>query len=345
MYISHYCISEATFDGKTSHAVVITGAYEDSGSCLGRIINGNKTQMRRAASNVWVELETNPHIALRSVIILDKIIPLSDINLVIFNTTEICESELISNKFPCGEKSDHANDIVPYLIHCVQRDCSEKFSTRNVKICDRLLLYTFKIILLISWIPKLCLQYVNTILTSRLDYTSTALKQILLRIKQIEKIKEELEGNCKTLISGRLLAMIMMDVVAGITIACVISSYASVDDVYSYFRSCTKVSIDFFLLSHPYENMHTVYVFAVLVYLQSNSYFHSFMKADAFICIAGILLRLCKFTKVNINLLIHLPEHESKHRSICSTHVFKPGVHLYLYCSCVIVSITLFVLV
>lgn len=242
MYISHYCISEATYDGKTSHAVVITGVCEDSGSCLGRIINGKKTQMRRAANNVWVELETKPHIALRSVTILDKNVPLSDINLVIFSATEICESELISNKFPCGKKSDHANDIVPYLIHCVQRDCSEKYSTRDETKCDRLLLYALRIILLISWIPKLCLQYINTILTTRLDYTSTALKQILLRIKQIEKIKEELEGNHKTLISGRLLAMIMMDVLAGITIACVISSYASVDDVYTYFRSCTKVS-------------------------------------------------------------------------------------------------------
>lgn len=56
-------------------------------------------------------------------------------------------------------------------------------------------------------------------------------------------------------------------------------------------------------------------------------------------------IRLCKCVKVNISLFTHLQEHENMHRSNCITRLFKPVVRQYLYCSCSIVSISLFVLV
>ncbi|KAK3865781.1 hypothetical protein Pcinc_028635 [Petrolisthes cinctipes] len=236
--------SQATYDGRISHAVVITGVGRDPEPHLGCINNNRHQTRRKPASSVWVELKSHPHIALLSVTIQDRNIPLSDVNLVIYSATEICQSELIDRKFPCcyaGESDHHANDIVPYLIHCVQRDCSQQIHNEKKNMCDRFILYVIRMILVISWLPKVSLQYINSLLMSRLEYSSTALRQILLRISQVEKIQEEMKENRKILISGSLLAMIIIDVLAGVSIACAISSYASIDDIYSSFRSCTKV--------------------------------------------------------------------------------------------------------
>lgn len=81
----------------------------------------------------------------------------------------------------------------------------------------------------------------HSFLRNRLDYSSSFLQQILLRICQIKKIQDDVRAGKSSLLCGRLLTMIAIDVVAGVCVACIISSYASVGDMYSSFCSWTKV--------------------------------------------------------------------------------------------------------
>ena len=65
-------------------------------------------------------------LSLTSLEILGQRVPLSEVNLVFYDLNEISQSELISRKHPYVKEKDHANDVVPYFIHCVQIDAKEE---------------------------------------------------------------------------------------------------------------------------------------------------------------------------------------------------------------------------
>lgn len=229
-------------DERTSHVVVITSIGSHVEPPVGCINNENSSQIQIATRNIWVEIQTEPIILLQSVRILEKNISLSEVNLVLYDSKEICESELISQKFPFEEDKDHANDIVPYFVHHVQEDYHETDTSKLRENFTRLTLLIIRIFLLLLWIPRVVLQKLHSVLLKRFDYSSSALQQILLRITQTEKLKEELQVKKRSLLSGRLLTMIVVDVLTGVAVFCIISSYASVNDIYTSFHSWTKVS-------------------------------------------------------------------------------------------------------
>lgn len=227
-------------DERTSHIVVITSMGSHIESPVGCISNENRSQTQGVTRKVWVEVQTEPSIMLQSVRIFEKNVSLSEVNLVLYDSKEICESELISQKFPFEESKDHANDIVPYFVHHVQEDYHEINNSKLREHFTRLTLLLIRIFLLFLWIPKVALQKLHSVLMKKFDYSSSALQQILLRIAQTEKLKQELQVK-KSLLSGRLLTMIVIDILIGVAVFCIISSYASVNDIYTSFHSWTKL--------------------------------------------------------------------------------------------------------
>ncbi|XP_042230880.1 phosphatidylinositol N-acetylglucosaminyltransferase subunit Q-like isoform X3 [Homarus americanus] len=180
---------------------------------------------------------------LQSVTILQKNVSLSEVNLVLYDSREISESELVGKKFLYEEEKDHGNDIVPYFVHCVQRESRDHETrvSRTRESWTKLLLLIIRSFLVLSWLPKIALGSLHSVLVKRFDYSSSALQQLLLRITQIETLEEEVREQKRTLLSGRLLTMIVVDILTGITVACIISHYASVNDIYTYFCSWTKL--------------------------------------------------------------------------------------------------------
>ena len=98
-----------------------------------------------------------------------------------------------------------------------------------------------RLFLAVSWMPMFLFEALHSLLRNRLDYSSSFLQQILLCICQIKKIQDDVRAGKSSLLCGRLLTMIAIDVVAGVCVACIISSYASVGDMYSSFCGWSKV--------------------------------------------------------------------------------------------------------
>lgn len=190
---------------------------------------------------MWVTLRTHSHIFLTSLRILGRQVPLNEVNLVFFDLDEICQSELISKKYLFVKERDHANDVVPYFIHCVQRDARNQHPPRRKEPLVLILLVVLRVFLALLWVPQVILEALNSCLITHFDYTSSFLQQFLLRISQIKKIQEEARSSKRSLLFGRLLTMIAVDVLVGVGVACIISCFASVEDIYSSFCSWTKV--------------------------------------------------------------------------------------------------------
>ncbi|KAG7163963.1 putative N-acetylglucosaminyl transferase component (Gpi1)-containing protein [Homarus americanus] len=228
---------------RASHVVVITCAGSHLTSPIGRINNEKRSGGHSSSRSVWVDLQTQPHVMLQSVTILQKNVSLSEVNLVLYDSREISESELVGKKFLYEEEKDHGNDIVPYFVHCVQRESRDHETrvSRTRESWTKLLLLIIRSFLVLSWLPKIALGSLHSVLVKRFDYSSSALQQLLLRITQIETLEEEVREQKRTLLSGRLLTMIVVDILTGITVACIISHYASVNDIYTYFCSWTKL--------------------------------------------------------------------------------------------------------
>lgn len=235
-------------DERESYVIVVTSSSSNKKPPIGCINNDSRIQTRRSTRNVWVELSTQPQIRLHSIRVNGDNVCLSEVNLVTYNCKEICESELISQKFLYQEGDDHANNIVPYFVNSVQKDCKKISSCWLVKIVLASLLVLTRTILYVTWLPKVVLEGLHYILVYKFDYSSNLLKQTLLRIKQFEVLEHELKVNKRTLVAGRLLAMIAIDTLIGVSVVFLVSSYASLNDIYSIFCSSTKVSLFFFFL-------------------------------------------------------------------------------------------------
>lgn len=220
---------------------MITKAGSSRDESVGCICNKGKKRLSPASSTVWVTLKTHSHIALISLRILGQQVSLSEVNLVFFDMDEICQSELISKKYPFVKEKDHANDVVPYFIHCVQRDARSYYPQGRKEPLMLLFLLVMRLFIALSWLPKIIFEAIHSCLVTRLDYSSSFLQQFLLRLSQIKRIQEEARTNKRSLLFGRLLTMIAMDVLAGVGVACIISCFASVEDMYSSFCSWTKV--------------------------------------------------------------------------------------------------------
>nr|XP_045584904.1 phosphatidylinositol N-acetylglucosaminyltransferase subunit Q-like [Procambarus clarkii]XP_045584905.1 phosphatidylinositol N-acetylglucosaminyltransferase subunit Q-like [Procambarus clarkii] len=226
---------------RASHVVVVTFADLQRSSCVGCINNKKRSQTRGSRKNLWVELQTKPYLMLRSVRIQEKNVSRSELNLVLYDAQEVCESEIVCKKFLFEKDKDHTNDIVPYFVHCVQEAYQERAASKLKDSCIRLIRLMIKLFLILLWIPKFILENLHSVLVMRFDYSSSALQQLLLRISQLEKLHQELQVKKRTLLSGRLLTMIMVDILIGIAGASIISNYASVNDIYTYFCSWTKM--------------------------------------------------------------------------------------------------------
>lgn len=236
-----FASSSSAEDNRTAYVIVVTRADSSHKASVGCICNEANKSPSPGSSTVWVTLRTQSHISLISLMILGRQVPLNEVNLVFFDLNEICQSELISKKFPYVKENDHANDVVPYFIHCVQRDARNRQPQRRKEPLLLLLLLVLRLFLALSWMPKVILEALNSCLITRLDYSSSFLQQFLLRISQIKKIQEEARSGKRSLLFGRLLTMIVVDVLVGVGVACIISCYASVGDIYSSFCSWTKV--------------------------------------------------------------------------------------------------------
>lgn len=228
-----------TNGGRTSHVIIIKSSGHNLESPVGCINNKNHIQTRNSTKNVWVELQTEPQVTVQSVRVNKEIVMLSEVNVVLYDFKEICQSELISKKFPCAKAKDHADDVVPYFVQCVQEE--EKEVAKPSTNFTVLILLVIKVFLCFIWIPEVALQNLHMVLMNRFEYSSNALQQILLRITQIKKLRGELQTGKRTILSGRLLIMIGMDIVLGVVVACVISNYVSVNDIYASFCDWTKV--------------------------------------------------------------------------------------------------------
>ncbi|XP_047476599.1 phosphatidylinositol N-acetylglucosaminyltransferase subunit Q-like [Penaeus chinensis] len=228
-------------DERESYVIVVTSVSSNKKPPIGCINNDSRIQTRRSTRNVWVELSTHPQIQLHSVRVCSDNVCLSEVNLVTYSYKEICESELISRKFLYREGDDHANNIVPYFVKSVQKDCKKTDSCWLVKILLASLLVLTKTILCVTRLPKVLLEGLHYVLVNKFDYSSNLLKQTLLRIKQFETLEHELKENKRTLVAGRLLAMIAIDTLLGVSVALLVSSYASLNDIYSIFCSSTKL--------------------------------------------------------------------------------------------------------
>lgn len=226
---------------RTAYVIVVTRTGACCDGSVGCISNEPNTRPGLHTSSVWVTLRTHSHISLTSVEILGQCVPLSEVNLVFYDLNEICQSELISRKYPYLKEKDHANDVVPYFIHCVQRDATDHHCQRRREPLLLLLWTVIRLFLAVSWMPKILFEALHSFLRNRLDYSSSFLQQILLRISQIKKIQDDARAGKSSLLCGRLLTMIAIDVLAGVCVACVISSYVSVGDMYSSFCSWTKL--------------------------------------------------------------------------------------------------------
>lgn len=218
---------------------MVTRADSSRDESVGCISNETSKSPSLGPSSVWVTLRTYEHITLTSLRILGQHVPLNEVNMVLYDLNEICQSELISRKYPFVKEKDHANDVVPYFIHCVQSDARKQHSRSEPLVL--LLLTVVKLFLVVSWMPKIVFEALHSFLMSHLDYSSSFLQQTLLRISQVKKIQEDARAAKRSLLFGRLLTMIAIDVLAGVGVACIISSYASVEDMYSSFCSWTKV--------------------------------------------------------------------------------------------------------
>ncbi|XP_042230879.1 phosphatidylinositol N-acetylglucosaminyltransferase subunit Q-like isoform X2 [Homarus americanus] len=179
---------------RASHVVVITCAGSHLTSPIGRINNEKRSGGHSSSRSVWVDLQTQPHVMLQSVTILQKNVSLSEVNLVLYDSREISESELVGKKFLYEEEKDHGNDIVPYFVHCVQRESRDHETrvSRTRESWTKLLLLIIRSFLVLSWLPKIALGSLHSVLVKRFDYSSSALQQLLLRITQIETLEEEL---------------------------------------------------------------------------------------------------------------------------------------------------------
>ena len=229
-------------ENRTAYVIVVTQADCSRDASVGCISNETNNTCSRDPTSVWVTLRTHHHISLTSIRILGQQVPLNEVNLVFYDLNEICESELINRKYPYVKEKDHANDVVPYFIHCVQSDAKKQHPNRRSEPLLLLLLTVVRIFQAVSWMPKIVFEILHSFLVNHLDYSSSFLQQILLRISQIKKIQMDAAGARRSLLFGRLLTMIAIDVLAGVGVACIISSYASVGDMYSSFCSWTKVS-------------------------------------------------------------------------------------------------------
>nr|XP_053626257.1 phosphatidylinositol N-acetylglucosaminyltransferase subunit Q-like [Cherax quadricarinatus] len=225
-----------------SYVVVVISSGSQLPSPIG-YINNNRYQCgrRRSSRSVWVELQTEPSLMLHSLRIPDKNVSLSEVNLVLYDSQEIWESELICKKYFFEEDKDHTKNIVPYFVHCVKENYQERETSKLNEGFIALMQLIIKLLLILSWIPKFALENLHSVLVVKFDYSSSALQQLLLRISQFEKLQQELKAKKRTLLLGRLVTMIIVDILIGVAVACIISNYASVNDIYTYFCSWTKL--------------------------------------------------------------------------------------------------------
>ncbi|CAL4153618.1 unnamed protein product, partial [Meganyctiphanes norvegica] len=224
---------------KPSHIIVITLQNNNCQEIIGEVDITTKEKDLKIKSTLWVVLQIDQQIRLRYIQVQGKKVNLNDVNLVLYDNTEICYSELIAKKYSFIESKQQNMDTIPYFVHCVQNS-QESRDSNMWKVVKPLLLLGIQLALYALFIPKIVLEKFYALLKNHADYKSTALQQILLRINHLMVLKEELEDRRGTLIIGRLVTLLLLDIIIGVGLALTISSYLSVGDIYNNFCEMTQ---------------------------------------------------------------------------------------------------------
>ncbi|XP_064093452.1 phosphatidylinositol N-acetylglucosaminyltransferase subunit Q-like [Macrobrachium nipponense] len=202
------------------------------------IMGSNLGRHQSFFRNIWLELQSGPSISVRRLSLYGHGVPLEDVTVVYYNSDEIWESELILQKYSLNGDQLSEN-VLPYFVECVSKEKSSEGSEKgNV---SHTVVFIEVLIYIMTFIPYIIIRNIHSILQSKVDYTSSALQQIIYRISQLEKITFLLKSRRRTILNGRLITMIFVDVFCGITVAYFIGHHASVNDMYDTFCSWTKV--------------------------------------------------------------------------------------------------------
>ena len=201
----------------------------------------------------WLLLQNgfNDCLRVKSLDFCGQNVALGNITVIYYNSEEIWESELIPQKYLTVSKRDQQQqqlsyNILSYFIECLVSDEKRRVKVKE-KIYSRVIVFIELLIYALTFLPNIVVENIHFFLQSKVDYTSSALQQILNRIKHCEKLRNLMKsrGSIRggNLLIGRLVVMMLVDVLFGITVAYFISHHASVNDMYDTFCSWTKVSL------------------------------------------------------------------------------------------------------
>ncbi|XP_068212799.1 phosphatidylinositol N-acetylglucosaminyltransferase subunit Q-like [Palaemon carinicauda] len=230
--------SSGSLTDAESLVIVLSPGESQPGQIVG-FMGSNLETSQSSYRNIWLELLSGPSVSVKRLSLYGHSVPLEDVTVVYFNSEEIWESELVLQKYSMqGDK--HSENVVPYFVECVAKE-EKVYESRNKRNISHAVLFIEVLIYTMTFIPNIVIRNIHSVLQNKVDYTSSALQQIIFRISQLEKITSLLKNRRSTILSGRLITMIFLDVFCGITVAYFIGHHASVNDMYDTFCSWTKV--------------------------------------------------------------------------------------------------------
>lgn len=241
-----------TVTDKQKYVVVLSSGESQANLILGFIRNnperllhssiGNSpdSPLQSYVRNIWLEVQTEPSFSIHSAIIDGHSVCLDNVTLVYYDSDEIWESELVSRKYTYVQ-SEQQKDILPYFVDCVLKEGEQRCATKDKKNVSGIVFVIEILIHILTLIPKITMRNIHVLFKEKMDYSSNAMQQIILRIGQLKKLTLLMQKKRRNIVSGRLMTMIFVDILFGIAVAYIISHHASVNDIYDSFCNCTKV--------------------------------------------------------------------------------------------------------
>lgn len=204
-------------------------ALEDS---IGEI--KNRFVRRKVSKLFWVVVETKPYFNLSNFILDGKVVNISDVNLVFYNSLEIKHSYLLDDSTCQG---NFVSKNMEYFIQRVKRDHQENVLSTLKKETSLLISVLLSVIFNIN----IFLLSVNKYLVKRFDSQSFAIAQIHRRLIQVEKLVKGFNSG-EDLLWKRIFGLLVVDVLLGFLSCYYIFNLSPPLELYSCFQSSVEVS-------------------------------------------------------------------------------------------------------
>ena len=163
-----------------------------------------------------------------------------NINVILYDPFDIWNSELIDKKFVFNNNTDFT-DSVSYFVHRLKLCNYEDRRNLMYSTITKVLCKIIGLIIFMLQPIKYLMSNIQNVLITKVNYTSKFLQQMTLRLSQLEEAKLNLQRKSGVLLSGRIIGVVICDILLGIGLMSFISHFATVEDVYDQFRFVTKV--------------------------------------------------------------------------------------------------------